>query len=130
MTSPLFFDTRFFLEIFTCTKEIDLAKLREMERNCPERHISVITLHEVMQQVISQKGIVFANIIKNQMLAMYKIHDLDTDIAIKSAGFSVGHQIPLADSMIAATALQMNLRVCTDDPHFTQIPKCKTVWIK
>jgi predicted nucleic acid-binding protein len=130
MTNPLCFDTRFFMEIFTSTDESSLAKLREIERNCPERHISVITLHEVVHQITTHKGSVLANIVKKHILSKYKIHDVDSDIAIKSAEFRVGHQIPMADTMIAATALRFNFTICTDDPHFNQISNCTTVWIK
>ena len=118
------------MEIFTSTDEEEIAKLRELERNCPERHISVITLHELTLLLISQKGIALANIVKNQIQAKYKIHLVDMDIALKSAAFRVGHQIPIADAIIAATALDLNVQICTDDTHFNQIPKCKTIWIK
>ncbi len=130
MTSPLCFDTRFFLEIFTTTDADTLAKLREIERNCPERHISVISLHEVTHQIITQKGMAFSNIIIKQIQAKYKVHFIDAEIALKSGEFRVGHQIPMADSIIATTALGLNIAVCTDDPHFRTIPKCRTVWIK
>ncbi len=130
MVNPLCFDTRFFMELFTSTGETPIAKLKEMERNCPERHVSVITLHEVVHQLISQKGNVLANLVKKQILTKYKIHPVDSDIAIKSAEFRVGHQIPMADAIIAATAMQLKAQVCTDDPHFNQIPNCKTIWIK
>ncbi len=130
MTNPLCFDTRFFIEIFTNTDEGVLVKLREIERNCPKCHISVITLHEVVHQIILHNGTVLANLIKKHILTKYIIHDVDSDLGIKSAEYRVGQQIPMADAIIAATALRLNVSVCTDDPHFRQIPECKTVWIK
>lgn len=38
-------------------------------------------------------------------------------------------ELPLADAIIAATALdQADGRVYTDDPHFKRIPGIRTVW--
>jgi len=130
MSNPLCFDTRFFFEIFTSTNDETINKLREIERNCPERHISVITLHEVAHQIVSLKGVTFSNIVIKQIQAKYKVHFVDAEIALKSAEFRVGHQIPMADSIIATTALRLNIAVCTDDPHFKTIPKSRTVWLK
>ncbi len=40
-------------------------------------------------------------------------------------------ELPLADALIAATAIQESEgRVYTDDPHFSKVPRIRVIWGK
>lgn len=56
---------------------------------------------------------------------------LDADLAISAASYGVIHKLPLADSIIYATAQKYNATVWTQDADFQELvnvrfrPKCK-----
>ncbi|GAI05271.1 unnamed protein product [marine sediment metagenome] len=59
----------------------------------------------------------------------FDVVDVDYETAIRSAEFRSRHRIPMADSVIAATAQIHGCPVVSDDPHFQKIEGIKTRWI-
>jgi predicted nucleic acid-binding protein len=59
-----------------------------------------------------------------------EVVQLDAELA-REAGFlqCVYRDLPLADCVIAATALRLRGRVVSDDPHFSKIRGLRTTWI-
>lgn len=55
---------------------------------------------------------------------------LDADLA-RDAGLlrCVHRDLPMADCVIAATALRLGGRVVTNDPHFSKVKGLRTTWI-
>src|SRR2546428_120371 len=55
---------------------------------------------------------------------------LDIGLA-RDAGFlrCVHRDLPMADCVIAATALRVEGRVVTNDPHFAKVKGLRTTWI-
>ncbi|MGC8999332.1 MAG: PIN domain-containing protein [Candidatus Bathyarchaeia archaeon] len=49
-------------------------------------------------------------------------------MAVKSAELRSKHKIPMADSVIAATAQIRQSPLVSDDPHFKEIKDLKTRW--
>jgi predicted nucleic acid-binding protein len=56
----------------------------------------------------------------------YTIADVSAQIAEEGARISHRLRIPMADSLIMATAKSLRVPCVTDDPHFTEV---KRVWI-
>jgi len=56
----------------------------------------------------------------------YTIADVNAQIAEEGARISHRLRIPMADSLIMATAKSLRVPCVTDDPHFTEV---KRVWI-
>ncbi len=55
---------------------------------------------------------------------------LDADLARDAGLLRCAHRdLPMADCVIAATALRLGARVLTDDPHFTKVKGLRTTWI-
>jgi predicted nucleic acid-binding protein len=52
--------------------------------------------------------------------------DVDSQIAKEGADISYRLKIPMADSLIMATAKRYNLPCVTDDPHYSEV---KRVWL-
>ena len=130
MPTEACFDTRFFYELFLNEDTEIVGKLREINRNCAKRHVSVITIHELTKELIEQKGKTLANAILKQIRMEYIVHDVTEDIAVRSAELRVHHKIPLADAVIAATGILIDVPTCTDDPHFSEMPKSRPFWLK
>lgn len=79
--------------------------------------VSTINLYEVFKRVLQQKG-------ENQALqAAALMHqgqvvEIDTEIAIAGAKLSDKYKLPLADSLILATAQAYNAILWTQDSDF------------
>ena len=58
----------------------------------------------------------------------FDVVDMVYDIAVQSAELRSKYRIPLADSVIAATAQRYGCPVVTDDPHFEKIKEVKSRW--
>jgi predicted nucleic acid-binding protein len=56
--------------------------------------------------------------------------DVDYQIAVKSAELRGKHPMPMADSVIVATAQIEGCTLFSDDAHFKNIETLKTVWCK
>ena len=52
----------------------------------------------------------------------FVVADLDTEIAISAAGFSVAHKLATADAIVYATAQVYGADVLTCDRHFEHLP--------
>jgi len=55
------------------------------------------------------------------------VADLTQEIALTAADLSVEHQLPMADSIILATARAHNATLWTQDEHFKDLPDVKYV---
>ena len=51
--------------------------------------------------------------------------NLDTELAVEAARLSLEHKLPLADSIILATARLHQAVIWTQDAHFRPFPKVK-----
>ena len=58
----------------------------------------------------------------------FKVIDVDYQTAIKSAEIRTKHKMPMADSVIAATAQIYECSLFSDDNHFKEIENLKTKW--
>jgi len=79
--------------------------------------VPVITLYEVFKRIHIQKGLAAA---EYSVMDMHKgkIIDLDTSLAISAALLSTQLKLPMADSLILATARAANATLWTQDAHF------------
>lgn len=58
----------------------------------------------------------------------FNVVDVDYETAVRSAELRSRHRIPMADSVIAATAQIHGCPLVSDDPHFQEIEDLKTRW--
>lgn len=56
-----------------------------------------------------------------------KIINLDASIALEAAEISIQHKLPMADSMILATARHFQATLWTQDAHFKDLPGVKYI---
>jgi toxin FitB len=79
--------------------------------------VPVISLYEVFKRVYQQRG--EDDALKTVALMMQgQVVDLDTELALSAAKLSLDLSIPLADSMILATAQVYQATLWTQDEHF------------
>ena len=82
---------------------------------------TVESLDEVFKKVLRDTGEEEALNLVGQMRQAVVI-DLDADIALEAGKLGVDLQLPLADSIILATARAHNATLWTQDEHFKGIP--------
>lgn len=82
--------------------------------------VPVITLYEVFKKVLRERGENDALQIAS-MMQTGRMIDLDSALAMEAAR----HPLPLADSLIYATAMRFNATLWTQDEHFKGLPRVR-----
>jgi len=86
--------------------------------------VPTIVLYEVFKAVLIRRGENDALIVQAQM-QLGEIVALDTALALLAAKISAKHRIPMADSIILATAQSRSATLWTQDEDFKGIPGVK-----
>lgn len=122
------YDTRFLAELlFSEDKEIQATLTRE-RLITPNKIISSITIHEIYRLLQRLQGKDIANIQCNLIKRDFHIVNIDYQLAKDSAELRSSYNMPMADSIIAATAIKENCSLVTDDAHFYQIKNLRVRW--
>ncbi len=79
--------------------------------------IPVICVYEVFKRIFQLRGLAAAQTHIGDMYSGMVV-DLDASLAISAAKISVEHQLPMADSIILATARARQATLWTQDEHF------------
>ena len=88
--------------------------------------VPTISIFEVFKQTLVEKGRIDA---LEAVAIMYdgKVVDLDREIALIAADLSFELKLPMADSIILATARAHNATLWTQDEHFKDIEGVKYI---
>ena len=130
MTTSRIYDTRFFVEYFYSPDKELVRKLKEEFRSKNEKMVSSLTIHEFHRIVLKTKGKDVAALRSGTIQRDFQVIDVDYSIAVKSAELRAKHPMPMADSVIAATAQIKECPLFSDDAHFGNIENLKLVWCK
>jgi toxin FitB len=130
MTTSRVYDTRFFAEYFYSPDQTLVRKLKEELRSANERLVSSLTIHEIYRLVSQKEGKTVATLKSSTIQRDCQVINVDYSIAVKSAELRAKHSMPMADSVIAATAQINECPLFSDDAHFKNIENLKTVWCK
>ena len=85
--------------------------------NLSELLVPSITITEVFKNVLRQRGEEAALIVTAHM-KQGKVISLDSELAMNAAKFGTLHKLPLADSIIFATAQKYSALIWTQDSDF------------
>ena len=88
--------------------------------------MSSITIYEIYKISLENEGKDVAKLRTDTIEKEFEIIDVDSEIAKEGAKISSKLRIPMADSLIMATAKMRRLPCVTDDPHYTEV---KRVWV-
>ena len=111
-------DSSGWLEYFTDSKRARLfAPAIEDADNLV---VPVITIYEVCKKVLRERGENDALQIAS-MMQTGQVIDLDRALAMES----MHHALPMADSLIYATALRHGATLWTQDEHFKALPQVR-----
>lgn len=83
-----------------------------------------ITITEVFKNILRQTSEEHA-LSAIAHMKQGRVIDLDSELAIDAGHFGVVHKLPLADSIIFATAQKFNATIWTQDADFKGLPSVK-----
>ena len=129
MSQRSVYDTRFFVEYFYSDDEGVLRSFKEDMRSTRERIVSVVTIHEIYKIDLEREGREVAKLRGETIRRDFEVVDMDYELAIESSEIRRKYRIPLADSVIIATAQRWSGPIVSDDPHFEKVKEVKTRWI-
>ena len=83
--------------------------------------VPVICIYEVFKRIASQRGL---NIAQTSVADMYhgQLINIDDSLALSAAQISLETKLPMADSLILATARAYHATLWTQDEHFKGMP--------
>jgi predicted nucleic acid-binding protein len=86
--------------------------------------VPVITIYEVFKVILRESG---ENEALQAVAAMQKgkVVDLNAQLAIEASRLSIEHQLPMADSIILATAQEFKAVIWTQDSDFKDLIRVK-----
>jgi predicted nucleic acid-binding protein len=87
--------------------------------------VSALVVHEIHRINLEREGKGVAALRSMVIREDFKVVDVDYETAVRSAELRSKHRIPLADSVIAATAQIIGCPIVSDDPHFKKYRKLK-----
>ena len=123
------YDTRFFVEHYY-SKDPKIVDSTTLEiRQERDKAISSIVVHEVYRLTLQKDGRQTAALRTDLIRKDFAVIPVDEELAVASAELRQKHVIPMADSIIAATAISEGSPCVTDDPHIANIREVKTRWI-
>ncbi len=123
------YDTRFFVEhYYSDDATVTRSTASEIRRE-KDKAISSIVVHEVYRLTLQKEGRQVARLRSGLMSKDFEIIPVDEQLAVASAEIRQKYRIPMADSIIAATAMTLIAICVTDDPHIQKIRDIKTRWI-
>ena len=85
--------------------------------NTPDLVVPSLSLYEVFKRVLQQRGEGDA-LQAVALMSQGRVVDLDTDLALRAAKVSVEYKLPMADSVMLATARLCDATLWTQDADF------------
>ena len=111
-------DTSLWIEFFAGVPLDD--SIIDVIENCDELYVPVICLYEVRKKFLNdneaEKAFTAIELMKNGIVI-----DLDSEIALLASDMSKKHKLPMADSIIYATAVKFDAEIYTQDKHFESL---------
>lgn len=88
--------------------------------------VPVICLYEVFKKLLQQSGLNEAQVHVSDM-KQGKVVEIDESLALSAAKLSADLKLPMADSLILATARANNAVLWTQDEHFKDLDGVKYI---
>jgi toxin FitB len=97
---------------------------RNILAKLPELLVPTIIITEVRKVILRQRSAAQADAVTEAMRSA-RVIPIDDALAVLAADLAIKHKLPLADSLIYATALTHQATLWTQDDDFKALPKVK-----
>jgi predicted nucleic acid-binding protein len=123
------YDTRFIAASYYPKNEDEAARIRSELTGAKPRSISSVTIYEVYKLSLESEGKQTADLRVQLLKQDFTVVNVDWAIARDAAIVWKKYRVPMADAIIAATAIRMNAPCVTNDDHLLNIKELKTRWV-
>lgn len=89
--------------------------------------VPTITVYEVFKKILAETGDANLALLAITQMKQGEIVDLTEDLALEAATLSHELKLPMADSMILATARMRHATLWTQDSDFEKVPDVKYI---
>lgn len=123
------YDTRFIAAVYYPNDDEEASRIRKELTSNLSRYVSSVTVYELYKLTLESEGRETADLRIELLKRDFSITSLDWKIAKEAALLWKKYRLPMADAVIAATALQLKATCVTNDPHFEKIREIRTRWV-
>jgi predicted nucleic acid-binding protein len=93
------------------------------------RYISSLTVYETYKISLENEGKQTADLRAELLKQDFSIVNVDWAVAKQAALIWKNYRVPVADAIIAATAVRMKIPLVTNDPHILEIRELRSRWV-
>jgi len=123
------YDTRLISAIYYPSSDDEASSIRTELTSNLSRYVSSVTVYEVYKLTLESEGRETADLRIELLTRDFSITNLDWKIAKQAALLWKKYRVPMADAVIAATAMHLKATCVTNDPHFTKIKEIRSRWV-
>jgi predicted nucleic acid-binding protein len=125
----ILYDTRFIAAAYYSQDEDEKARIRRELTTNLSKYISSVTVYEICKLTLQLEGRQTADVRVDLLKRDFTIVNLDWSLARHAALIWSKYHVPMADAIIAATAMRLKAECVTNDEHFLRMKELKTRWI-
>jgi predicted nucleic acid-binding protein len=123
------YDTRFIAATYYPKDEDEAVRVRRELTGTLSRSISSVTVYEVYKLSIEAEGKQTADLRVQLLKQDFRVVDVDWAIAKEAALVWKKYKVPMADAIIAATAVRLKATCVTNDQHLLTMKEFKSRWV-
>jgi predicted nucleic acid-binding protein len=123
------YDTRFIAATYYPKDENEAVRIRRELTGTLSRSISSVTVYEVYKLSIEAEEKQTADLRVQLLKQDFRIVNVDWAIAKEAAIVWKKYKVPMADAIIAATAVRLKATCVTNDEHLLGIKELKSRWV-
>jgi predicted nucleic acid-binding protein len=123
------YDTRFIAAIHYPSNDDEASRIRTELTTKLSRYVSNVTVYELHKPSLESEDRATADLLIELLKRDFTIVNLHWKIAKEAALLWKRYRVPMADAVIAATALQLKASCVSNDPHFTKMKELYTRWV-
>jgi len=123
------YDTRFIAAIYYPKDQHEATGIRNELVSTLSRYISSLTVYEIYKLSLESEGKQTADLRVDLLRQDFTVVNVDWELAKKAALVWKKYHVPMADAVIAATAMRLRAFCVTNDEHFLKMKELKTRWV-
>jgi predicted nucleic acid-binding protein len=123
------YDTRFVAAIYYPKDEDEGVRLRRELTGTLSRSISSVTVYEAYKLSIEAEGKQTADLRVQLLRQDFRVVNVDWAIAKEAALVWKKYKVPMADAIIAATAMRLEATCVTNDEHILTMKGLHSRWV-
>jgi len=123
------YDTRFIAAIYYPKDQHEAARIRDELVSTLSRYISSLTVYEIYKLSLESEGRQTADLRADLLRQDFTVVNVDWELTKKAALVWRKYRVPMADAVIAATAMHLRAPCVTNDEHFLKMKELETRWV-